>query len=86
LAEPNQAQESLIVWERPGLLGGGTYYQVTEPLRTEATLGIGSDSDTGINKMMQITAVIETFRAFLQQAFIAYVNVRELQSYLLTPA
>ena len=80
LLKDGDSEESHIVWERPGLLGGGTYYQVAEPLRTEATLGIGKDGETGTRKMMQITSVIETFRTFLQQAFIAYVKLRGLQT------
>jgi len=80
LAKADGTEESHIVWESPGFLGGDTYYQVAEPLRTEATLGIGNDAQTGTNKMMQITTVIATFRGFLQEAFIAYVKLKGLQS------
>jgi hypothetical protein len=74
-------EESRIIWERAGLFGGGTYYQFAEALRTEATLGIaGVGVDVGIDKMMQITRVAETFRTFVEAAFIAYVNVRSMGS------
>jgi hypothetical protein len=74
----DEEEESRIIWERVGLFGGGTYYQFAEALRTEATLGIEGDGEHGRKKMMQITEVTETFRTFVQAAFIAYVNVRGL--------
>jgi hypothetical protein len=80
LQQTGEEEESRIIWEREGLLGGGTYYQFAEALRTEATLGIAGDAKFGSRKMMQITEVIEAFRTFLEAAFIAYVNVRGLGS------
>ncbi len=78
LRQAGTEEESRIIWEQPGLLGGGTYHQFADALRTEATLGITGDAEAGRKKMEQITEVIETFRAFFASAFIAYVNVRKL--------
>jgi hypothetical protein len=78
LRQAGNEEESRIIWEPPGLLGGGTYHQFADALRTEVTLGIAGDAEAGRSKMEQITEVIETFRTFLASAFIAYVNVRGL--------
>ena len=78
LRRAGDQEESRLIWERAGLFGGGTYHQFADAVRTEATLGIAGEAEVGSEKMQQITEVVEAFRAFVEGAFIAYVNVRGL--------